>query len=105
MQLLSWFLRFQRADPATAIVVQAAIAHEDLSVLLGGLLLFVVAADSRGLSHWEHTGKFELAQLALVTLDVFVADQTGPAFFDRQGIAVLFVGGFIQGLGYCFCLF
>ena len=104
MQLLFWFLRFQRADPATAIVVQTAVAHEDLSVLLGGLLLLVVAADSRGLSHWEHTGKFELAELALVALDIFVADQTGPALFDCQRIAVLFVGGFIQGLGDCFCL-
>ena len=75
-----------QGSDSSASVVQVGVAQEDLPVLLTRLLLLVVAADARGFADWEHACEFHLSQLALVALYVFVADQAGPAFLDRQRI-------------------
>jgi hypothetical protein len=72
-----------------------------LSVLLVGLLLLVVAADAWGFPHWEHASKLEFAELALIALDVLVADQTGPALLHGQRVAFLPSCVLVKSLRHC----
>lgn len=85
MQFFFRRVLFQGSN-ASASVVQVGVAQEDLSILLAGLLLLVVAADTGRFTNWEHACEFHLSELTLVALYVLVADQTGPTFLHGQRI-------------------
>jgi hypothetical protein len=59
VEFLLGLLGLQGGDASAAVVEgRVRVAHEDLPILLAGLLLLVVPAYARGFADWEHACEF-----------------------------------------------